>query len=136
MGFGLDVRAWCERVKDQKDLVVRKIALELFSRVILKSPVKTGRFRANWQVTISSKAQSSLILEDKTGQATISRAQADLAGVNAGDRIFLTNNLVYARRLEYGWSKQAPAGMVGITVAEFQQVIDKSVAEVKSGQTR
>lgn len=33
--------------------------------------------------------------------------------------IFLTNNLPYIERLERGWSKQAPTGMVALTVAEF-----------------
>jgi hypothetical protein len=33
----------------------------------------------------------------------------------------------YALRLEYGWSKQAPAGMVRVTVAEFQAVVNAAV---------
>jgi hypothetical protein len=44
---------------------------------------------------------------------------------------FLTNNLPYALRLEYGWSKnQAPAGMVGLAVAEFQSIVRDAAAEV------
>ncbi len=49
------------------------------------------------------------------------------AQAKAGDVIYLANSLPYIRRLEYGWSKQAPAGMVRGTVGEFQQAIDKAL---------
>ena len=41
----------------------------------------------------------------------------------AGDVIYLTNNLPYAVPLEEGYSKQAPAGMVALTVQDFQSVV-------------
>ncbi|WP_330210091.1 hypothetical protein [Pseudomonas sp. AM4(2022)] len=43
------------------------------------------------------------------------------------------NNLPYGPRLEYeGWSNQAPAGMVQITVTEFQMFINKAVSELSA----
>ena len=47
-----------------------------------------------------------------------------IAPAKFGATIYLVNNLPYAVRLEYGWSKQAPAGMVRITAAEFQSIVD------------
>jgi hypothetical protein len=44
-----------------------------------------------------------------------------------GEIIYLTNSLPYARRLEYGWSKQAPAGMVRITVANFERHLQNQI---------
>ncbi|VEB42983.1 Uncharacterised protein [Chromobacterium violaceum] len=38
-----------------------------------------------------------------------------IVGVNA----WLVNPMPYAVKLEYGWSKQAPAGMVRLTLAEI-----------------
>jgi hypothetical protein len=49
-----------------------------------------------------------------------------VSGADAGDIVFLVNNLPYGPRLERGWSKQAPSGMVGITVAEFQKAVSKA----------
>ena len=113
------------KTSEKLDLAVRKIALELFSRVILKSPVDTGRFRGNWQVAIGALPNGTLDLEDRTGQATISAATARTAGVEAGDIIYLTNNLSYGPRLEEGYSQQAPAGMVALTIQEFQAIANE-----------
>lgn len=123
MGWtGVSPSQWVTKTEHKMDLAVRKIALELFSRVILKSPVDTGRFRANWQVAIGSIPSGTLELDDRSGTATISKATATTAGVKAGDVIYLVNNLPYAQRLEDGYSGQAPAGMVGLTVQEFQRI--------------
>lgn len=126
MGWtGVSPSQWVTKTEQKMDLAVRKIALELFSRVILKSPVDTGRFRANWQVAVGSVPDGTLSLEDKSGTATISRATATTAGVKAGDVIYLVNNLPYAQRLEDGYSGQAPAGMVGLSIQEFRQIADQ-----------
>lgn len=124
--FSLDVAAWCERAKADMDLVVRKICLDMFKRVILRTPVATGRARANWSCAIGSVPDDVLELDDKSGTATISKMAAVVAGVKAGDVIYLVNNVPYILPLEYGHSKQAPAGMVGITVAEFQAVVNRA----------
>jgi hypothetical protein len=60
----------------------------------------------------------------------MSRATAASAGFKAGDTIYLTNNLPYIRRLEEGYSQQAPAGMVALTVQEFAQVVNQISVEV------
>lgn len=121
--FALDITRYVEAANGQIDLVVRKICLELFSRVIMMSPVATGRFRGNWQVGIGAIPTGTLALNDKTGTATISKVDAKVAGVKAGDIVYLANNLPYARRLEYGYSKQAPNGMVRTALRMFSGVI-------------
>lgn len=125
MGFADDIAGFAAKTERKMDLAVRKISLELFSRVILKTPVDTGRARANWQVSIGATADGTLELEDKSGTATISAATATASGLRAGDVIFLVNNLPYIQRLEDGYSGQAPAGMVGLSIQEFQQIADQ-----------
>ena len=120
--FARDVRAFTGATSRELEAIVRKIALEMFSRIILRSPVDTGRFRANWQVAIGSVPTGTLELEDKTGTATISKVQAATLSLNAGERITFVNNLPYAQRLEDGYSTQAPRGMVMLTVQDFQRV--------------
>lgn len=131
MGWtGVSPAQWVMKTDQKMDLAVRKIALEMFSRVILKSPVDTGRFRANWQVAVGSVPDGTLSLEDKSGTATVNKATAATAGVKSGDVIYLVNNLPYAQRLEDGYSGQAPGGMVGLTVQQFQQVVRQIGAEL------
>ena len=122
MGFAEDINRWAQRTEEKLDLAVQKIALDLFERVIMATPVDSGRARANWQVTIGTVPNGTLDLTDKTGQATISRATATAAGLKAGDVIYMVNNLPYIQRLEDGYSGQAPAGMVGLAVQEFQEI--------------
>jgi hypothetical protein len=113
----------------------------LFKRVIYKTPVDSGRARANWQVTIGAQASGTVELDDKNGGATMSKATAASAGFSAGDTIYLTNNLPYIRKLEEGgypdgpktvggFSRQAPAGMVALTVQEFAAVVKQIGLEV------
>jgi hypothetical protein len=128
--FTLDIQRFVDKAKGNVDLVVRKIALDMFRRVIIKSPVDTGRFKSNWQVAIGSIPAGTLELNDKTGAATISKVTAATLGFKAGEVIYLVNNLAYARALEYGHSKQAPAGMVRVTIAEYNAVANKAAGEV------
>tara|TARA_R110000796_G_scaffold19198_4_gene57529 strand:+ start:1120 stop:1530 length:411 start_codon:yes stop_codon:yes gene_type:complete len=120
------------QVKTERNLtqVGRKVALEMFKRVIYKTPVDTGRARANWQVTIGSQASGTVEIDDKSGGATMSKATAASAGFKAGDTIYLTNNLPYIRKLEEGSSQQAPAGMVALTVQEFAAVVKSIGLEI------
>lgn len=96
-------------------------------------PLKTGkgyvggRFRGNWQLTISARATAQLDRIDPSGNEAISAASAALAGFKAGPPIYIVNNLPYGQRLEYGWSTQAPNGMVRITVAEFADIVQDAV---------
>jgi len=124
-GFADQVKAWERKTERKMDLAVRKIALEMFRRIILKSPVLSGRFRGNWQLAIGSVPNGTLELDDKTGTATIAKGAATALGANAGDTIYFANNLPYARRLEEGYSQKAPNGMVALTIQEFQSVVSR-----------
>jgi hypothetical protein len=96
------------------------------------SPVDTGRFRGNWQVGLTAPVTGTLATLDKSGAATIARGNQVLSQAKSGGVIYINNNLPYAQRLEYGWSKQAPSGMVRITLARFQSMLDKAVVAAKA----
>lgn len=128
--FTAQIGAFVEKAKGNIDLVVRKIALEMFSRVIQKSPVDTGRFKGNWQVAIGSIPAGTLQLDDKAGTATMAKVTAATLSLEAGQVIYLVNNLEYAQALEYGHSKQAPSGMVRLTISEFNAVVERAAQSV------
>lgn len=128
--FTLDIQRFVDKAQGNIDLVVRKVALDMFRRVIMKSPVDTGRFKGNWQVAIGSIPNASLLTTDKRGGPTITKAAAVVQGMQIGQVIYCINNVSYSRRLEFGWSKQAPAGMVRLTVAEYGGVVARAASEV------
>ena len=44
-----------EVVEEEVVRVTKKLALEALKRVIQKSPVKTGQFRGNWNVSVEDR---------------------------------------------------------------------------------
>lgn len=97
----------------------KKVAMELLSRVVMKSPVDTGRFRGNWTVSLNAPDISVTDGVDPSGGATIARGSSVITGMREPQVVYVSNNLPYAQRLEEGSSKQAPAGMVAVTLAEL-----------------
>jgi hypothetical protein len=132
-GFADQVAAFAAKANARIETAVRKIALEVFKEVILMSPVDTGRFRGNWQVAIGSVASGTVEIDDKAGTATISKVQAETMKLQVGQTITLVNNLPYARPLEYGHSKQAPGGMVRLTVQKWQPLVEAVARELSKG---
>ena len=119
--FTLSLEKFQIDTKQKAVRAAKKIAMEAFKRVIMRSPVDTGRFRANWGVSIGSPyTGSDQNGSDKSGDTTVMNSATVAAGWNAKKSIFLMNNLAYAVPLENGHSQQAPAGMVRLTIAELQ----------------
>ena len=121
MGFAADLNKLCERAGEKAALVVRRAALELQSGMIERSPVDTGRFKGNWQ------CQG----EDKSGQGALGRTATTLQGWTPGQTIVLSNSLPYAKRLENGWSDQAPSGIVRLTVQAYSDAVKRAVESSK-----
>lgn len=116
--FTLDLSRIVKKAKGNTELAVRKVMLEAFTSVVRMSPVDTGRFRGNWMIGrgAPSEAQGT---EDRSGGATTARIVSEVTSAPLGGSIFLTNNLPYSIELENGSSTQAPAGMVGVTLARI-----------------
>lgn len=103
----------------RREVIVKKIAFDLFRKIIFKTPVLTGRARANWLVSVSTPRSDTTDETDKTGMQTLSEVQGVIANWEADSDIYLSNNLPYIYGLERGRSrKKAPKGMVKISIAE------------------
>lgn len=105
---------------EKAELATKAIAMELFKNVILKTPVDTGRARGNWTASIGSPVSDVKQHTDKGGESTISQVIEKVDDIKLGDTIYLSNNLPYIGKLEYGSSKQAPEGMVRISMQEIK----------------
>lgn len=106
---------------------VQDVIIQIGESVINLSPVDTGRFKANWQFTVDQPSNKSLIEYDKEGSEAIGRLVAAVNTMELGQKAFIVNNLVYSIPLEYGYSKKAPSGIVRVTLAQFQSIIDLAV---------
>ena len=129
--FALQVGAWADKARNNAEVVTRKVVMEIVTRVVQRTPVDTGRARANWQTTFGAPGVAVLDQADKTGAGAIGRGVNVAGRFPMGATVWISNALPYAAKLEYGWSKQAPAGMVRVTVAEFQGLVSALAGEVK-----
>lgn len=128
--FALDVRAFVEKAKGNAELAARKVVIEVVNSLVLKSPVDTGRFRANWNISYGTPVQTISDATDKSGSGAIQRGTAVGLTFPIGQTVWITNALPYALPLEYGSSKQAPNGMVRRTQAEFQGLVAALAGQV------
>lgn len=87
-----------------------------------------GRFRGNWQYGHGAAPSGELDTIDKSGGLTIAGINSEVPEKPAGSVHFIVNNLPYGQRLEEGWSRQSPHGMVGLTVAEFNTIVREAAA--------
>lgn len=86
-----------------------------------------GRFRGNWMFSIGAPDNATSDETDPSGRKSTARIVAGAIEFKAGDIAYITNSLSYAIPLEFGHSKQAPGGMVRITVARFQQIVLEAI---------
>ena len=107
--------------------VQKALALEALRRLVMRSPVDTGYFRNNWQVGEDAPNTSTRNGPERSGGSAMSGGATAIAGSSPESTLYITNSVSYAKRLEQGWSKQAPAGFVAITAAEIQQIADQAV---------
>ena len=131
MSFALDVSKFVEKAKKNPEKVMRQVSIKLFSAIIKASPVDTGRFRMNWMASGGTPAPGVTDATDKSGNIAIGNATSFVLKAADWHEFTLTNNLPYAQRLEYGWSQQAPAGVVRTNVSRFQQLINEEANKVK-----
>lgn len=144
MTFALDLKKFADKTDARVNALVRKIVIDVGTSVVLKSPVGDakywkspapkgyvgGRFRANWQYGLGAMDLTTSEKIDASGAATISAIVGKVGDTPAGQVHYLTNSLPYADRLENGWSRQAPNGMVNLTVLEFQPIVDAAAKAI------
>lgn len=141
MSFSSDIRRFVDKASTAQDKITRTATLDLFRGVIMSTPVGDptywknppppgytgGRARGSWQCTVSAPASGDNGRIDKSGGETVSDMERRVPP-GAGQITFLTSNLSYIERLEYGWSvRQAPHGMVRINIDRVQPMVDAAI---------
>ena len=124
--FAADLRKFAERTNKSLDDTCRGVAIKWFSSTVMSTPVDTGRLRGNWLVSQGSPITAELARFDKSGSIVQGEIVQSVGGV--GTVNYLVNNLPYAERIEFGWSNQAPSGMVRVNFARIKAIISEVAA--------
>lgn len=97
-----------------------QLLAELFSTIVLATPVRYGEARGGWQVSVGGPASHSDGGLDPDGMATIVEGLASLRGASPFAQIWISNPVKHVQYLENGWSTQAPYGMVKVALAAWK----------------
>jgi len=105
--FSADLAEFANTLGIELDKAIRKVSLDVFTGIVKKTPVDKGALRANWAIGVNKEVTKRPL--DKgvklSAGATGSAAMKDvshLSKVKAGDRVIISNNMPYARVVEYG----------------------------------
>lgn len=143
MAFADEMTAWINKTKARLRLTVHELDLAVGASLIEKSPVGDpvlweskapkgyipGTFKANWNGGFGHIDESITEETDPTGELSLVRINEVIPEGEPYGIFYITNSLPYARPLEDGHSKQAPFGMVALTILEFDQIFAASLAK-------
>ena len=138
----MDLNKYVKKTKTEISEVRTAYAYALYSSIVRKTPVDTGRARANWNIS-AGRPDTSVTENTRTSP----KPKTAIPNPEGDESIFISNNLPYIETLEYGgypknpkggngktingYSKQAPEGMVGVTLANNENIFNAAVRAVK-----
>lgn len=93
------------------------VAKEIFDGVVSRTPVRTGSLRASWRVALNTPNLSVVVNSDPN--RPLPPPTFNLQSVPLYSRIYISNGQKYVMPIEYGWSNQAPQGMIRVTLASL-----------------
>jgi len=123
-------------VEGDLQTIVKKVCIDIFARIAERTPIDTGRSRANWNISFGKEPPSDeekyepfgdvrkSKTKGKAGKSTMASKviKQKIEGFDfdlTDEYIIIYNNVHYIEYLENGHSRQAPAGMVAVTLTEF-----------------
>lgn len=110
------------RVLAEMRVLQRAVVLRILTGVVIRTPVRTGHARRNWQISRGSPITSVLPGVDPNGTQVTDEGLSQIANVRAFDVVYISNNVHYILFLENGTPKMAPIAMVAKTLAEIRSV--------------
>jgi hypothetical protein len=125
MSFAEDLAAFARLAAERADGVARAAVSETGRRLIARSPVSTGHFRANWQLGVGAPPTGEIV----TSGTRESPALAPEIPVMkpGGRRYFWVNNVAYAGDLETGKGGRRPMGLTALAEMEFPSIVARTV---------
>ena len=130
-----------EFVDGSFEKVVRKTCFDLYTRIIKRTPVDTGRAKASWGIgtehsdAVAPKGEYAVTDLEHYSPSDISSAMTSSSGgftfTVDDDQVIIYNNVEYIADLENGSSQQALSGMVALSLAEFTAHFEIEAAKLE-----
>lgn len=127
--FRVDLDKFRKSIDVDMSILMKAVSLQAFTGITKRTPVDTGFARASWTVgfgrTLASKLdRPKFILDPNSRERARSLNEAQLSRLRAKkirpySLVVIANFASYSPLLEDGSSRQAPRGMVAVTLAEI-----------------
>ena len=127
--FNLQLDGFARKVGVAAGTVQKRVAFDLFGRIVRRTPVDTGRARGSWTIAVNQADRA--VLPPAPPRHKYPRPHVPVGiTVKPGDTIWISNNLPYITALEDGHSKQTPPhAMVALSIEEVQAKYDTLARE-------
>ena len=106
-----------DAIANALEVNVMDLSLDIYRRVTLRTPIKTGRARAAWNIAVD-KENNSVPTYKKGKKRYQKKAVTSLQGVTPFSKVYITNSLPYIFVLEDGSSKQTGKHMLAMSFNE------------------
>jgi hypothetical protein len=145
--FQADLEMAAKKMDMHLNLMVKSIVFELLKKIVMRTPVDTGRAAGNWSV---SQWTPGTEIDEGTGREYAIAKIGKVSFKPAEGVYWIYNNLPYIEVLEFGlyhdkmgplregqarktvggFSIQAPAGMVRVSLAEMDVEVEQMIRGV------
>lgn len=114
------IQAFNIKAMAQSEAKIKKAFIGLSTDIIMDTPVLSGRLRNNWFPSVNEGTDKTTNYTGEKGVAATNRVSA--IKFKLGDTLYLTNNLPYAKRIEFdGWSAKSPNGMIRRNIIKWDK---------------
>jgi hypothetical protein len=113
-----------KKLQEKQVSKAKQIALGAYNEIIERSPVSTGLFKHNNFLTVNGTTSKTT---DEPHNEVLDGGKNNIqkAKFENNDTVVIQNHLTYADALEAGHSKQAPAGVYGVTEQKVKRELAK-----------
>lgn len=117
------IKEFIRLVEAEHDAIFRDATTRVKNSLVRLSPVAEGDYVADWDVAAGNWPTDTEQRSDPSKRATRARLQPDLNDLRMGETVFFENNDPVATKLEFGYSKQAPQGVVRMTARRWRSFV-------------
>lgn len=120
-----------QKMKQDMEILFRGTMIAVCNKVIDDTPIDTTNARGNWQGSLGQPTSN--VISPTSAVGRIEDPEATLGAWTFGQAAYFSNSVPYIELLEYGWSDQAPNGMVRVNVGNAQAELDRQVKKLQNG---
>lgn len=128
--FSAEVDAWTAKSRKLLEAVLKTSSQFVIEDVVDRTPVKTGFLRAS--LTVSLDGPLPMRSPNPGGSHAPQDYSLSINNADLDDTIYATFVANYAGHVEYGARGRAGVGMVRLASQNWQQHVNRAVAEAKA----